>query len=56
MGVFTPTPNIQADGALAQKLATYERVMNRFAAAIKNKNGCLKCKWVAMPAVVVRMP
>ncbi len=31
---------MQADGALAQKLATYERVMNRFAAAIE------KQKWV----------
>ncbi|HFB64837.1 MAG TPA: hypothetical protein ENJ60_04775 [Aeromonadales bacterium] len=31
---------MQADGALAQKLATYERVMSRFAAAIE------KQKWV----------
>jgi SPFH domain/Band 7 family protein len=31
---------MQADGALSQKLATYERVMNRFAAAIE------KQKWV----------
>jgi len=31
---------MEADGALAQKLATYERVMNRFAAAIE------KQKWV----------
>ena len=31
---------MQADGALAQKLQTYERVMNRFAAAIE------KQKWV----------
>jgi len=31
---------MEADGALAQKLATYERVMNRFAAAVE------KQKWV----------
>ena len=31
---------MQADGALAQKLATYEKVMNRFASAIE------KQKWV----------